>query len=172
LLIVDYIGKNISGSGMDTNVIGRKFNDRQAIGSERPVIHHIYVRHLTEATHGNACGIGIAEFCHGRVVQGMDKQKTWVNAVTAGHVAAAMIPLHWDSDLAVLKVASTQCGLTPIANARWMWIADTLHLEEVMCSEVFFEAAKRLPHATVLTEPAPLTFDSCGELKTDRSNGS
>ncbi len=86
LLIVDEIGKEVSGAGMDTNVIGRKFNDHCAIGDERPNIRTIYVRGLTKTTHGNATGIGISEMCHRRVVEEMDVQATRMNCLTGGHM--------------------------------------------------------------------------------------
>ena len=67
LLVVDEIGKNISGTGMDTNVIGRKFNESEAVPDEFPKVRRIAVRGLTEATHGNALGIGMADFCTRRL---------------------------------------------------------------------------------------------------------
>ncbi len=92
LLLVDEIGKNVSGTGMDTNVIGRKHNDHTAIGDERPRIKYIFVRGLTSATHGNAAGVGLAEFALGRVVRSMDVRSTVTNCLTASHPTGAMIP--------------------------------------------------------------------------------
>ena len=63
LLVVDRIGKDVSGAGMDTNVIGRKYNDHRATDGEHPRITRIYVRDLTDETHGNASGLGMAEYC-------------------------------------------------------------------------------------------------------------
>ncbi len=142
LLIVDQIGKDVSGAGMDTNVVGRKFNDHVAAPDEVPKIHQIFVRNLTHATHGNATGIGIAEYCRTRVVEAMDREVTWLNCLTGGHATAGMIPLHWPTDRQVLQAASGQCGLTPLPKAKWLWIADTLHLAELMCSEVYLDAVR------------------------------
>ncbi len=72
LLIVDEIGKNISGSGMDTNVIGRKFVGNPEEGNDDVSCTRIFIRGLTEETHGNACGIGLAEFTNRRTVDQMD----------------------------------------------------------------------------------------------------
>ena len=74
LLIVDKIGKNISGAGMDTNVIGRKFNDHSAVDGECPRITRIYVRDLTDETHGNASGVGMAEYVHKTAIDKMNRE--------------------------------------------------------------------------------------------------
>ena len=93
LLIVDEIGKNISGSGMDTNVIGRKFVGNPDEGRDDVCCKRIFIRGLTEETHGNACGIGLAEFTNRRTVDQMDQHITRINALTGGHPTAAAIPV-------------------------------------------------------------------------------
>ncbi len=164
LLIIDRIGKNISGSGMDTNVVGRKRNDHAAIDGEKPELHHIYLRGLTEQTHGNACGIGLAELCHRRVVDGMDRHSTQLNCITAGHVTGAMVPIDFATDREALLVACQLAGYVSPEQVTAMWIRDTLSLDEVECSEAFFEAAKQLTSIEILSEPKPLDFDPQGDL--------
>jgi hypothetical protein len=93
VLTIDEIGKNISGSGLDTNVVGRKYLDHRAADEEYPKVKKIIVRGLTAETHGNAAGIGLAEFCLSRVVEQMNVQATRVNCLTGGHPTGAMIPL-------------------------------------------------------------------------------
>ncbi len=141
LLIIDQIGKNISGTGMDTNVIGRKRNDHAAIEGEKPDIHHIYVRGLTEATHGNASGIGLAELCHRRVVEAVDDHATRMNCITASHVTGAMLPIDFANDREALTTACQLAGYVQPAQVSAMWIRDTLSLEQVECSEFFYERA-------------------------------
>src|SRR5260370_10103266 len=86
LLIVDEIGKDISGAGMDTNVVGRKRAFRIAPAPEnQPVMRLIYVRGLSERTHGNAAGIGNADFTNTRLVKSMNYRATVINCVTAGY---------------------------------------------------------------------------------------
>ena len=165
LLMVDQIGKNISGSGMDTNVVGRKRNDHAAIEGETPDIHHIYLRGLTAQTHGNACGIGLAELCHRRVVENMDRHITQLNCITAGHVTGAMIPIEFETDREALLVACQLAGYIPPAEVTAMWIRDTLSLDEVECSEALWEAAQQHPGVEVLHEPRPLEFDQRGDLR-------
>ncbi len=164
LLIVDQIGKNISGAGMDTNVVGRKRNDHVAVEGEKPDIHHIYLRGLTEQTHGNACGIGLAELCHRRVVEAMDRHSTQVNCITAGHVTGAMVPIDFASDREALLVACQLAGYVAAEQVTAMWIRDTLSLEEIECSEAFFAAAGQQRTLEILTEPRPLDFDAHGDL--------
>ncbi|MDX1926096.1 MAG: [Fe-S]-binding protein [Pirellulaceae bacterium] len=164
LLIVDRIGKDISGTGMDTNVIGRKLNDHGA-PSELPFIHHIYVRGLTEATHGNATGLGVAEMCHRRVIDEMDMQLVRMNCITAGHITAAMIPLDFPSDLEALRIGCQLAGYIEPDRVPILWITDTLHLEEVECSEAYWQAARERADLKILREPTPLAFDANGDLK-------
>ncbi len=163
LLMIDQIGKNISGTGMDTNVIGRKKNDHAAIEGEKPDIHHIYVRGLTEATHGNASGIGLSELCHRRVIESMNQQATRMNCITAGHITGGMLPVDFESDFSALKTACKLSGYVPPQEVTAMWIQDTLHLAEIECSEVFLSQARERG-LEILGPPSPLEFDSHGNL--------
>jgi hypothetical protein len=165
VLIIDEIGKNISGSGMDTNVVGRKFNDRRAADDEYPKVKRIFVRGLTEATHGNAAGIGIAEFCTRRCVEQIDYKITSINCLTGGHPSGAMTPVYYDTDCEVLDAALSVIGLVQPADARLLWIPDTLHLAEVECSAAYWEQAQGRDDLTVLTGPRELIFDGEGNLE-------
>ncbi len=167
LLIIDAIGKNYSGSGMDTNVVGRKSNDRSAMEGEVPRIHHIYVRSLSEATEGNASGIGIAEICHRNVLEQIDFEKTRINCMTAGHVAAAMLPVDFPSDRAAIQAAIAMSGWGRSEDYPAMWISNTLHIEEVECSQVFWEQAAQMKSLEVIREPRPLPFDQNDDLIDD-----
>jgi hypothetical protein len=165
LLLIDAIGKNISGSGMDTNVVGRKTNDSSALGDEKPRIHHIYVRGLAPATHGNATGIGIAEMCHRRVIEQLDPIKTRINCITASHIAAAALPVDFENDRQALQSAINMGGWYESRNFTAMWIPNTLHLEEVECSEVFrHDDRNRMTDFEVIAEPRALEFDAGGDL--------
>lgn len=173
LLIIDRIGKDISGSGMDTNVVGRKSNDSAALGDETPKIQHIYLRGLTESTHGNAAGIGIAEMCHSRLLQQMDARKTRINCITASHIAGAKIPVDFPNDREAIENAIAMSGWGKIEDYTAMWIPDTLHLEEVECSEVFWPSldgermAKLKTMANPITGDNPLVIDERCELISD-----
>ncbi|NND99648.1 MAG: DUF2088 domain-containing protein [Pirellulaceae bacterium] len=167
LLIIDQMGKEISGTGMDTNVVGRKSNDNAAMPDEFPKIRLIYVRSLTKKTAGNASGIGIAEFCRTGMINEMDIQATRVNCLTAGHPTAAAIPIHYDTDVEVLTTALGQASHPDPSRMRWMWIRDTLHLDAVACSEAFWSEATARSDLEILCEPTPLSFDADRNLTGD-----
>ncbi|MCA9187356.1 MAG: DUF2088 domain-containing protein, partial [Planctomycetales bacterium] len=131
VLIVDEIGKDISGTGMDTNVVGRKHHDHEAESDEVPRVKRILVRGLTEKTHGNALGIGMAEFCRTQLVERMDREATVVNAMASGHVTGAMIPVHFPTDREMLAAAISTLGLTPSDQCRLLWIRNTLALSTI-----------------------------------------
>ena len=137
LLLVDRIGKNISGTGIDTNVVGRKSNDNVAMGNEVPRVKRIMVRSLTPESRGNANGIGMAEFCHSRILDGIDLEAMRTNAITALHPTAARIPISFATDRAMIEAAASTVGLTPLAQQKFVWIRDTLHLSEFYCSEAY-----------------------------------
>ena len=165
LLIVDYIGKNISGSGMDTNVIGRKYNDHHAIDKEFPKITRIFVRNLTEETHGNGCGIGIAEYTHKRVSEKIDHSVTAINAMTGNHPSAAAMAIYFDTDREVLDAALKTVGLVEPEQARVVRIVDTLHLEEIQASEALLPEIEKREDLSVVEALSEMTFDDAGDLR-------
>lgn len=167
LLLIDEIGKNISGTGLDTNVVGRKFLDHRAAEQEQPKIRYLAVRALTPATHGNATGIGLAEFCRSRVVRELDVKATRINCITGGHVTAAMMPLDYETDREILDTAFSVIGLTEPPDARIMWIRNTLDVVELECSEAYYAAARSRDDLEILREPRPLPFDAAGNLPDD-----
>jgi hypothetical protein len=134
LLLIKQIGKNISGTGFDSNIVGRKFDDHKAVSGEKPVVHCIAVLGLTPETEGNANGIGMAEFCLSSVLREIDWQKTRMNAITANHVSAAMIPLDYQTEEEIIKTAWQTLGRPDPKNFRVVWIRDTLHLETITAS--------------------------------------
>lgn len=164
VLLVDQIGKNISGAGMDTNVIGRKYNDHVAMDDEWPKVKRICVRDLTDATHGNATGIGMSEFCRTRVVEKVDVKITRINCLTGGHPTAAMMPLDYATDQLMLDTAFPTCGLVEPENIALQWIHNTLEVAEVECSSVYWNEAKSRTDLTILTDPRPMPFDAAGNL--------
>jgi hypothetical protein len=165
LLIVDEIGKDISGSGMDTNVVGRKRAFRQQTPENQPNMRHIYVRGLTERTHGNATGIGLADFTTTRLVRSMDYRATVINCLTAGYPDSANLPVHFESDRETLDAALIIIGNRRPEKARVMRIRNTLCLEEVEVSEACLEEERPATEFKVLNSPQSLTFDAGGNLK-------
>ena len=164
LLLIDQIGKDISGTGMDTNIVGRKFGIHEAGVNELPKIRYIAIRGLTPATHGNATGLGLAEFCLSRVLRQRNDEITRLNSLTGGHGIAAMTPLDYASDRQLLDAALATIGLTAPQDAKCMWIRDTLHVAELECSEAYWCAAQDRSDLEILRTPRPLPFDPEGNL--------
>jgi hypothetical protein len=159
ILLLDQIGKNISGSGMDTNVVGRKYNDHVAAENEWPKIKRIIVRDLTEATHGNATGIGMSEFCRTRCVEKMDVKITRINCLTGGHPTAAMMPLDYPTDRECLDAALPTIGLTEPPEARLMWVHNTLEVAEVECSVAYLKEARERNDLEIIRDVRHLPLD-------------
>ena len=163
LLIVDEIGKNVSGSGMDTNIVGRKRAFRRDPPADAPAMRLIFVRGLSERTHGNATGIGLADFTTARLVKAMNYRATVVNCLTAGYPEGAFLPVHFETDREVIDAALAINGTRPPEEARILHIRNTLDLEEVEASEPCFAAPPRTEVSRV-GAVRPLVFDESGNL--------
>ena len=164
VLLIDRIGKNISGVGFDANVVGRKFDDHKAVEGESPKVKRIALRGLTPQSHGNAIGIGMAEFCRSQLLREADMAATRLNVLTSGHVSAAMRPLDYPTDRQMLDAALSTVGLVEPQGARLLWIANTLHLSEVECSAAYLGEARTRPDLQILTPPRPMPLDAFGNL--------
>jgi hypothetical protein len=164
LLVIDAMGKNISGSGMDTNVIGRKYNDHAAAEKEFPKVTRILVRDLTPETHGNAAGIGMAEYCHQRIIDQMNVEATVINCMTGNAPSGAAIPVHFATDRECLDKALQTVGFVEPQNARVLRVRDTLHLGELLVSEAFAAEMESRDDLSVLATAADMEFDAQGDL--------
>jgi hypothetical protein len=162
-LVIDEIGKNISGTGMDTNVVGRKFDAHKAREDEWPKVRRIYVRGLTKETYGNATGIGCAEFCHRRVMEQIDIAATRINCLTSGRISVGMMPFEFASDRAALEAALPTIGLVEPRDAKLLWINNTLDLEHLECGVAYLKEAEERDDLEILTEPRELEFDASGD---------
>jgi hypothetical protein len=163
LLIVDEIGKEISGTGMDTNVIGR-----HATWFERPFtsprITFVLACDTTANTYGNANGIGLADFTTRRLADKIDWEPTYVNALTACSPGGPKLPVVLDSTREAVAVALSCLGLDRTEDARVVRIQNTLRLTEVEVSEAFAAELPGRDDLTPLGEPAVMTFGSDGAL--------
>lgn len=153
VLVVDAIGKTYSGTGMDTNVIGyRGVRDGEDLSSPR--IHVIAALSLAEASHGNAIGVGLADFITRRLRNAIDEQKTFLNAFTTGHMERAKIPATFKDDEELIATISRRYG-----TRRWLFIPNTLHLETLYASEDLAEELAANPLCTIEDEPFELAFN-------------
>lgn len=133
LLVVDEMGKELSGTGLDTNVTARSIDGRtQKLA--HPLIREIFVRDLTEATHGNANGVGIADFCLRRLADKIDWPATNLNAMTSASPAGARLPVVCASDRQAVDYALTTAGVERLADARVVRIKNTLHIDAMVVS--------------------------------------
>jgi hypothetical protein len=160
VLIVDEIGKDISGSGMDTNVVGRKRAFRNEPDHAQPQMRLIFVRGLSGHTHGNAAGIGLADFTTSRLVKAMDYRATVINCLTAGYPYGANIPVYLDTDRQVLDAALAIIGTRPPEEGRLLRIRNTLRVEEVDVSEAALAQVPAGVRFEPLGPPRPLAFDA------------
>jgi hypothetical protein len=171
LLIVDRMGKNISGTGMDPNIIGRGahgystlFSDQRAAALGLPVIRRIFVRELTPESHGNAIGVGLADFTTRRLIEAMDRRATSINALTALSLHLAKTPMYFDTDREAIEQALFSACLAEVGAARVVRIADTLSLEKVEVSEVYASQFRQKPQIEPLAASREMVFDQCGNL--------
>jgi hypothetical protein len=164
LLIIDEIGKEVSGSGMDTNVVGRKRALKSQPPENQPTMRFIFVRGLSPHTHGNAAGIGAADFTTARLVKNMNYKATVINCTTAGYPEGANLPVHYDTDREVLDCALSIIGTRPAEKARVMHIRNTLMLEEVEVSQPCLDELRKMTEFEVIKGPYALTFDADGNL--------
>ena len=154
VLIVDEIGKTYSGTGMDTNVIGR----RGVHGYEdltQPKIKIIATLGLSAQAQGNALGVGLSDFITRRLRDSIDEKKTFINAFTTGDMQRMAIPCTLKDDEELIGRISERFG-----NSRWMFIPNTLHLEKIFVSEDLAKELQRHPRCRVSPTPTPLSFSN------------
>jgi hypothetical protein len=163
VLLVDEIGKDISGAGFDTKVIGRIMNIYEK-ECERPRITRIVLRGLTQRTGGNAIGLGLADYVHRRVVDRMDAGMTALNCITAVAPEKARIPIVESTDRRALEAALRSIGLWDAQSVRLAWIINTSDLRRLAVSPAL--AAEAHSRGLEVSEKAfALPFGSDGELK-------
>ena len=154
VLIVDSIGKTFSGTGMDTNVIGRRgiagFEDLTS-----PRIRTIAAMSLTSASQGNAIGIGLADFITQRLRSDINEHKTFINTLTTGDMARAKIPATLADDETLIRIVAERYG-----SQRWMLIPNTLHLGELYVSEDLVSEIAANPVCRIAGNPVQLTFEN------------
>ena len=163
ILVIKEIGKNFSGTGMDTNVVGRIMIPRMP-EDHRPDVAVIAVLNIAEESHGNAAGIGLGNVTTCRAVNRIDWVATYTNSVTSGvfGMQRVNVPITMADDRRALEVALRGCGEPPEA-ARWVWINNTSKLRQLWVSPNLRHAVEANPHLRVLRETA-LRFDDAGRL--------
>jgi len=158
ILIVDEMGKDISGTGMDTNVIGRNL----FIGNprfENPKITRMFVRDLTEESHGNATGIGMADYTTKRLVDKIDYSSLRINVTNGMSPENGRVPVFFERDHDAIMTAYYNSGVLNSQDLRILWIKNTLELKCLYASQAFLNEARLNPKLEILSEPFDFPFD-------------
>jgi len=163
ILIVDELGKNISGTGMDTNIIGRLLI-RGEKEFEKPKINKIIVLDVTPASHGNTLGVGLADITTKRLVNKIDYHAMYTNALTAGFLNRVFVPFTCETDKeAVATAISTFKRIDP-GRLKVMRIKNTLKIEKLYISKPLLEEARARDDIQIIGEMEPMKFDVQGNL--------
>jgi hypothetical protein len=163
ILIVDQIGKEISGIGMDSNVTGRH---RDIVGDfcTAPHVKRIFVRDLSPESDGNGNGIGLADVTTQRLVDALDFDKTYQNALTAISPEKAAVPMRFETDRECVKACLDTIGMVKPEAARITRIKNTAMLETLWVSRALEDEARSNPNIQVLRPWEPMAFDERGNL--------
>ena len=163
VLFVDELGKNFSGTGMDTNIVGR-FRILGVEEPQSPNVKYLIVGDVSEASHGNALGIGLADFTTRRLFEKVDYEAMNQNVLTSTFVERAKIPMVMENDRAALE-AAVRCnwGVEP-ESTRFVRIPNTLHLRYAYLSENLLDEALANGNVEVVEDAAELAFDESGNL--------
>ncbi|NOU94787.1 DUF2088 domain-containing protein [Paenibacillus sp. LMG 31456] len=163
ILMVDHIGKNYSGTGMDTNIIGR-VRIHGVDDFDKPRIKYVIAGDLSEESHGNALGIGLADLTTKRLFDKIDFQKTNENVITSTFLHRAMIPIILDNDKEALTAAlKANWGVKP-EQARFARIHSTLHLEHLYVSESLIPEIRQRSDIEIMGAPERMSFDEQGNF--------
>lgn len=161
VLVVDQIGKNFSGDGMDPNITGT-FCTPYATGGIRS--QRVCVLDLSPETHGNGIGLGYSSATTKRVFDQLDLSSMYPNAITCTVLGGVRIPIVIESDREAIQVCIRTCNEIDKKNPRVVRIPNSLHIEHIMLSESYYEEAKNNPNLIIESEPEYLPFDEDGNL--------
>ncbi len=161
LLVVDEMGKNISGTGLDTKVVGR---GARPLPADSPEIGLIYVRDLTVESDGNSIGVGMVDAIHERFYRKIDLSKMYMNARTSLNPMMARVPMHLPSDREALDYMLATLGTPDAAEQRIIWVRNTLELNRLAVSSSLVKEAGAPAGWQMLPEEFTLSFDPAGDL--------
>ncbi|RDW18610.1 lactate racemase domain-containing protein [Oceanobacillus chungangensis] len=161
VLVIDQIGKNISGDGMDPNITGR-YPTPYAHGG--PDVTKMVVLDLTPQTEGNANGVGTADFTTGRLVDKMDREATYANGLTSTVVGPTHISTTLPTDKQAIQAAIKTCNILDFTKAKVVRIKNTLEVSEIEVSESYLDYVKEHANIEQISEPYAFGFDDKGNL--------
>ena len=164
ILILDEIGKNISGAGMDTKVVNRGVHGQYNPWPDAPRIERIFIRDLSSLSYGNGVGLGMADVVSDRLLRKIDWKPTRINSLTASTPAAIRTPIHFPSDRECLESIAPTVGKFDMARVTIGWIRNSLELGTIVMSENLLPQIQRNPLLEVVRGPRDIEFDAEGNL--------
>jgi len=164
VLILDEIGKNISGAGMDTKVVNRGVYGQYNPWPDAPRIERIFIRGLSDLSYGNGVGLGMADVITDRLLNKIDWNPTWINSLTASTPAAIRTPVHFATDRECIERIAPTVGRIDLKEVTYGWIRNSLELGLVALSENLRGQIERDPNLEILGASRPMEFDASGNL--------
>jgi len=162
ILLIDRMGKEISGAGFDPNITGR--NHRGVTGFDDPKVQKIVVLDLTKMTNGNATGLGLADVITRKLYDAIDYPSTYANVITSAYLDGALIPIAMPTDQQALQLAVKTLVRVKQGQARIVRIRDTLSIDKISVSEPMLAEVKQHPDMSIIGEPEPFDFAADGTL--------
>lgn len=162
VLLIDRMGKEISGAGFDPNITGR--NHRGVTGFDDPRVQKIVVLDLTKLTNGNATGLGLADVITRKLYDAIDYPSTYANVITSAYLDGALIPITMPTDQQAVQLAVKTLVRVKQGQARIVRIRDTLSIEKISVSEPMLAEVKQHPGMSIIGEPEPFDFAADGTL--------
>ena len=163
ILLIDRMGKEISGAGFDPNITGR--NHRGVTGFDDPKVQKIVVLDLTKMTNGNATGLGLADVITRKLYDAIDYPSTYGNVITSAYLDGALIPIAMPTDQQAVQLAIKTLVRVKQGQARIVRIRDTLSIDKISVSEPMLTEVKQHPDMSIIGEPAPFDFAPDGTLR-------
>jgi len=161
LLIIDEIGKNISGNGHDPNVVGR--NITRTFGGVLD-LKKLFVRSITEESHHSGCGLSCADMTTRAALNSVDWEVTWANCMTTGILDSGVIPIYSNTDKEAILICLKTCHGIDLDHSRVVRIKNTLEMEEIYVSEALYESIKDMDGIDYIAGPFPMEFDGSDNL--------
>jgi len=161
VLIIDEIGKNISGNGHDPNITGRS----NSPGFEDVLkLQKMFIRGISEESHHNGCGLAVADVTTQKCLESIDWDATWTNVITATVLHGGRIPMYMNNDREAIRVAIRTCTGIDFDQAKVVRIKNTLCMEEVEVSASYYNDIIGRNDIEILSEPAKIQFDPDGYM--------
>jgi hypothetical protein len=163
-LIVDQIGKNLSGTGMDTKVVNRSIHGEANCFDTAPFIHRVFPRDLSDLSYGNAVGVGMADVISDRLLSKINWDSTYINSLTACTPPGIRMPIHFPTDRECVEKISRTSGRLDTQAVTYAWISNTMELGLIGISENLLDEIRSNSALEVVSPPVELPFDSAGSL--------